>query len=375
MELVGTLGPWDRVAETGRQLFDAAAPAMARDSTLARAVEQHQRELSGSLTQARRWSFLGARAAAALPWVLLAIAILLAGISLWISRRIARELARPIQELVGWAALMGRGEELPAAAPRRRDVREVQVLRDALRHASGEIAGAQSRKLESERVRAWGEMARRIAHEMKNPLTPLRLAVHRLELGVPQSAELRESMEVIAEETTRLDELAKQFALLGRPSSGPRSEIDIAELVSGLMSSDVPAEVETAVDVDAGVPLLFGHHDALQRAVRNLVRNAVEAIESSQDKAAGSGHPRITSRIRETRGGVSIEIADTGGGIPEDRLERIFEPDYTLKAGGTGLGLALVRQAVAAHEGTVTARNADGGAVFEIWLPAAEVSQ
>ncbi|MEO5511045.1 MAG: ATP-binding protein, partial [Longimicrobiales bacterium] len=123
----------------------------------------------------------------------------------------------------------------------------------------------------------------------------------------------------------------------------------------------------TSVRNEAGVPLLRAHHDALQRAVRNLIRNAVEAIRDREGITSGGG--RIHAQVRTDGTEVVIEIGDDGGGIPVDRLQRIFEPDYTLKAGGTGLGLALVRQAVAAHEGTVTARNADGGAVFEVRLP------
>jgi signal transduction histidine kinase len=257
---------------------------------------------------------------------------------------------------------MARGEPLPAAAPgTRRTVSEVGALQTALRSAATQITSAQARALETERVRAWGEMARRIAHEMKNPLTPLRLAVHRLaRSGAP---DLDEPLEVITEEIARLDELAKQFGLLGRPSSGPRSDIDVRELVAELLASDIPPSIETTLECD-DVPLVHAHYDALQRAVRNLLRNAVEAIHT----AGGNG--RIDVAIRRIPGdAISISIRDNGGGIPPEQLERIFDPDYTLKAGGTGLGLALVRQAVAAHEGTVTARNEDGGAVFDIHLP------
>src|SRR3954468_2963023 len=107
MRLVGTLGPWNEVAQSGRKLFDAAGPAARSDSTLARAIDAHQRNLSASLTEARRWSFLGNRAAAAMPWLIVFAALCLVAASLWVSRRLARELARPIEELAGWAAMMG----------------------------------------------------------------------------------------------------------------------------------------------------------------------------------------------------------------------------------------------------------------------------
>jgi nitrogen fixation/metabolism regulation signal transduction histidine kinase len=367
VELVGTLGPWAEVAQSGRALCDAAAPAARRDTALARAVDLHQRNLSASLTQARRWSFLGHRAAVALPWIALVSALVLLSLSLWISRRMAAELARPIGELVGWADRMGRGEPLPAAPEREsEEVDEVRALRAALRTASGEIMQSQTRALEAERVRAWGEMARRIAHEMKNPLTPLRLAVHRLR-AAEAAAALGEPLEVIEEETARLDDLARHFSLLGRPSAGPRSEVDICEMVTELLRSDVPGDIRTGIESAPGVPLLLAHHDALQRALRNVIRNAVEAI-----RGAANGRGRITASIVNDGGSIRIQIRDNGGGIENDRLDLIFEPDYTLKAGGTGLGLALARQAVAAHKGTISARNTEDGAVLEIVLPEGE---
>ncbi|MGH7504892.1 MAG: hypothetical protein ACRELX_04555, partial [Longimicrobiales bacterium] len=95
---MGTLGPWDRVGESGRTLFEAAVPAATQDSVLGAALEQHRRELSESLVQARRWSFLGERVATTLPIAVAISALLLALIALWISRRLARQLARPVRD-------------------------------------------------------------------------------------------------------------------------------------------------------------------------------------------------------------------------------------------------------------------------------------
>ena len=368
VELIGTLGPWTEVAASGRSLFDEAAAAARSDTSLANAIDVHQRNLSASLVQARRWSFLGERAAHALPWLVLFIALVLATISWWVSRRIARELARPIAELVGWAALMGGGLPLPEHSEqtgRRGDVSEVEALRVALRDASQKIAAAQARALEDERIRAWGEMARRVAHEMKNPLTPLRLAVHRL-AGSGGDALNAEPLEVIKQETERLEDLARQFGVLGRPSAGTKSDVDVRELFAELVRSDIPAGIETRVEA-SGDPVIEGYYDALHRAFRNVIRNAVEAIETAPARdPAGS---RIDVRIEGDGAGLQIAVADTGRGIPADRIGRIFEPDFTLKAGGTGLGLAVVRQAVAAHGGTISVMNTDRGARFDVWLP------
>lgn len=364
---MGTLGPWDRVGESGRTLFEAAAPAATQDSVLGAALEQHRRELSESLVQARRWSFLGERVATTLPIAVAISALLLALIALWISRRLARQLARPVRDLVQMTQLLAAGEPLPAGnPPHRRDVREMRVLRDALRTAAARIEEARLRALETERVRAWGEMARRVAHEMKNPLTPLRLATHRLRRAAVEAPQLDEPIEVIEQETARLEELARSFAVLGRPPEGPPSDIDIGELLQALANSDIPPGVTARVDVEPALPSVRGYYDPLLRALRNLLRNAVEAVQARHGTTGGS----IELSARRSGEDVEIVVTDDGKGVPAEALEHIFEADYTLKAGGTGLGLAVVRQAVAAHGGQVRARERrGGGATFIVRLP------
>lgn len=367
LEWVGTLGPWDAVAESGRTLIDAATTAAERDSALAAALDSHRRELSSSVLLSRRWQFLGARIAAALPWLAFLLGVVLTALALWVGRRLAVQLARPIKELAGWAEQLPLGEPLPAPRPAEaREVREVRALRDAMRVASVRIGEARARALETERVRAWGEMARRVAHEMKNPLTPLRLAAHRLARHPDADGALHEPLDVIQEETGRLEELARQFAVLGRPSTGPASDVDVRELLERMLESDVPSRIAVRLHSAPDVPLIRAHYDALQRAFRNLVRNAVEAMTTDDATTRAELSVTITARGPVVR----VSIADTGHGIPADRIDRLFEPDFTLKAGGTGLGLAVVRQAVAAHGGIVSAHaRPAGGAEFVVELP------
>jgi len=412
LDWFGTLGPWDRVAESGRVVFDAAESAAAADPALAAALDRHREELSASLVLAHRGAFLGDRVAAVLPAITLALALFLTGVAYFSSRRLARELARPIGELAEWAERLGREEALPEpCAGESREVREVRALRAAFRRAACELAEARKRAIEAERIRIWGEMARRVAHEMKNPLTPLRLAAHRLARSTVGDPAYVEPLAVIEEEIGRLEELAQQFAALGRPPSGPTSAIDLRELVASLLETDVPPPVEAELEAAGEVPLVEGHHEALVRAFRNLIRNAVESMEgmdhprrvevrigvvvagAESGAAAGGGGGgageldaalRIGSEDGSSRdaspGGspgsparewVEVRIADRGVGLPAGVGDRIFEPDFTTKSRGTGLGLALVRQAVAAHGGVVRAEARPGGGTeFVVRLPA-----
>jgi two-component system, NtrC family, nitrogen regulation sensor histidine kinase NtrY len=360
LEWTGAVAPWDRVAESGRALFEAAAPAASADPELAAALEQHRSELSGSLTLARRWAFLGDRLATALPWISGLLTLLVALLALIASRSVARVLSRPIADLHDWAARLGREEPLPPATDaERREVREVRALRAALRTASTELTAARQRTLEAERLRLWGEIARRVAHEMKNALTPLALAARRLQGGRGDA----EAGAIVVEETRRLEELARQFAALGRLPEGPRSPVDLAELLGGLLAADVPPDADARLTAQPDLPHITGHYDSLLRAFRNLLRNAVEASD---------GPARIDVQLSAGAGDVvEVSVADRGRGLPPGAETLIFEPDFTTKSSGTGLGLALVRQAVSAHGGEVLARARDGGgAVITVRLPA-----
>ena len=361
---VGATGSWTRVADSGRALIEEAEKHP-DDPALRAAAEAHRRQLSTSLTQARRWEFVGTRLRTLFPVFLTALALFGILIALAVARHVARQVSRPARELVGWTQLLANEEPLPPPSHKEeREAKELRRLRAALRQASEDMLRARARALEAERVKSWGEMARRIAHEMKNPLTPLRLAAHRLERARGEPL-LEESLTVITEETQRLEELAASFAMLGRPAEGPRSPVDVRELLERLLASDVPANVAVALTGNSDPQVVEADYNALLRAFRNIVRNAVEAIEQN-------GRVRnITVDVKRIEGGrVRVAILDSGPGLSENAQQRLFEPDFTLKTRGTGLGLAVARQTFRVHGGDVHARNAEkGGAEFIVDLP------
>lgn len=360
---VGATGSWSRVAESGRVLIDAAADEP--DPELRAAADAHRRQLSRSLTQAARWEFVGARARALFPLFVVSLALFGIVIALAVARHVARMVSRPAREIVTWTHLLANEEPLPPPSPKEeREVKELRRLRGALRQASADLQRARARALEAERVRTWGEMARRVAHEMKNPLTPLRLAAHRM-TRLPASPELTESLHVIEEETRRLEELAASFAMLGRPAEGPRSPVDVGEMIERLLASDVPAHIEVAVVGVAEPQLVRADYNALLQAFRNIVRNAVDAVEQNGRVR------RITVEITPAgSANVQVAVTDSGQGLTAEAQQRLFEPDFTSKARGTGLGLAVARQTIRVHGGDITAHNTpEGGARFVVELP------
>ncbi|HYW06012.1 MAG TPA: HAMP domain-containing sensor histidine kinase, partial [Longimicrobium sp.] len=347
---------WERVAESGGDLIRRAEAS--RDPTLRAAALAHRDELGQSVTNARRWEFILRRA---VGWVTVAgvlVGLVLAGLAVRASRRMGRRLSSPVDELAGWAGRVARHEPLPEAGPAEEGGDEFTTLRDAFRGMATELEQARTRELEAERMRSWVTMARGVAHELKNPLTPIRLALRTLEAAGPPAGPAREALETLGEESARLEELARSFAQFGRLPEGPPSEVDLRELIEYLLRTHLPAESEPRLRAPVDLPPVQAHYDALARAFANLLLNAGEATRH-HDPRPGA----VQVVIRSADGWVEVRVLDTGPGIPPENLTRIWEPDFTTKARGTGLGLALVRQTVEAHGGQVSARNrAEGGA-------------
>src|SRR6184192_1195256 len=326
------------------------------------AFREHLEQLSNSVTLARRaetYLRYYAGGFAAVVFVLGAFAVIAA---VRVAGHLSRQLSRPIDELVGWTRLIRRRMPLPAGPPTR-GAPEFEALRQALRELATTLDAARERELEAERLRAFREVARRVAHEIKNPLTSMRIAVDQLGRTVGQAdPRALTAVEVLGAETQRLDQLAKEFADFGRLPEGPKSEVDLVDLLLDLGKSAVPPEVAVRVRANGERCKVVGHYDPLRRAFANLLRNAAEAMQ---------GRGAIDVAVTRDGGGLVVTIADHGSGVPDELRQRVFEPYFTTKQDGTGLGLALVRQTIEAHNGTITATDTPGGgATFSIVLAA-----
>src|SRR5256884_2163908 len=241
------------------------------------AFREHLTQLSNSVTLARRaetYLRYYAGGFAAVVFVLGAFAVI-AGVRL--AGHLSRQLSRPIDELVGWTRLIRRRMPLPAG-PATRGAPEFEALRQALRELATALDAARERELEAERLRAFREVARRVAHEIKNPLTAMRIAVDQLErTGGQADSRTATAVEGLEAETQRLNQLAKEFAEFGRLPEGPKSEVDLADLLMDLGKSGVPSEVDVSVRANGEPCRLLGHYDPLRRSVAHTLRNVPPA--------------------------------------------------------------------------------------------------
>jgi two-component system, NtrC family, nitrogen regulation sensor histidine kinase NtrY len=358
----GATSAWDNAAASGSRVVALARRGARLSPQDSAVVAEHEQTLQISLTRSKQARFFFQRAAVAIGFFALLSLALLVFVASRVAGHLSRSLSRPLHELVGWTEHIARAEALPES-PLKRGAPEFEVLRTRMREMSAALEAGRRTALEAERLSALRESARQVAHELKNPLTPIRFAVERLRRDAPPA--MQESVEVLSVESRRLEEMARSFAQFGRLPEGPRAPVDLGELVRYTARSSVPPAVPLEITVGEDVPLIDGHHEALARALSNVMLNAVEAC-----KEGGSISVDVQRISRNGGSAVALSVRDSGCGIPPNRMERIWEPYVTYKPGGTGLGLAIARQTVVAHEGEVAAESHPGkGTVIRFILP------
>ena len=243
--------------------------------------------------------------------------------------------------------------------------------------------------ISAQRDSAWGEVARRLAHEIKNPLTPIQLSAERLrrkilpELDQHEGSILDRATTTIVEQVESMKEMVNDFADYARAPQIEKSPLDLNKLISEVVElyQNNAHNFEVRTSFDEYPPLILGDSTRLRQLMHNLIKNAFEAMPANipqegqkqvLEKAPEHAHVQITTRCFEISGVpfVSLVVVDDGPGFPSDLLERLFEPYVTTKTTGNGLGLAIVKKIVEEHGGTIRAENApDKGARIKIRIP------
>ena len=226
-----------------------------------------------------------------------------------------------------------------------------------------------------ERMEAWREVARRIAHEIKNPLTPIQLAAQRLQRRFgPQitdgSEVFDECVQSIAHEVDAIKKLVNEFSTFARLPTGKHNLHDLNALAQEtlVLIAEAYRDLDIAFAPDRSLPLFELDREGMRRVLRNLLDNAVVACRAGTDGT--QGRIEVTIRYLRRLGIACIEVADNGCGIPSDIKERLFEPYFSTKKDGTGLGLAIVATVVADHQAFIRVRdNTPRGSRFIIEMP------
>lgn len=292
------------------------------------------------------------------------LAVLLSG---WAAARVTR----PVEQLAHAAQQVAAGNWSTYVEVNGTD--ELAQLADSFNRMTTELLAQQERLVQAERVAAWRELARRLAHELKNPLFPLQLTVENLIRARQQMPEqfdevFRESSTTLLAEISNLKGIIGRFSEFSRMPQPQVQSLQLNEMIRGV-AQIFKAQLEDAgrpkitlqLQLDSQLEEVSADPDLLHRAISNLVLNAMDAMPDGGT---------LTLRTRGDDGKVMIEVADTGSGLTPEECERIFTPYYTSKKHGTGLGLAIVQSVVSDHGGRIQVQSAQGqGTRFAIELP------
>jgi two-component system, NtrC family, nitrogen regulation sensor histidine kinase NtrY len=290
------------------------------------------------------------------------LAIVLSG---WIAARVTR----PVEELATAAAEVASGDWNRQVAVTSRD--EIGQLAESFNRMTRELLDQRDRLVQTERVAAWRELARRLAHELKNPLFPLQITVENLirARGTEHFDEvLTESASTLLAELANLKLIIGRFSDFSKMPQPQFQRVQINDLIGRIIalheaqfSAPGRAQVTARVELDSTLPEIDADPELLHRVFANLVLNAMDAMPQGGT---------LSLRTLQQGDRIRIEVSDSGVGLTPEESSRLFTPYYTTKQHGTGLGLAIAQSVISDHHGTITVESVQGhGAKFVIELP------
>ncbi len=282
---------------------------------------------------------------------------------------LARRTTRPLEALTQGARAVAQGQLDTRVRVRAQG--EVGVLVEAFNHMTAELSRTTAALVRAERVAAWEEVAKSLAHELKNPLTPLQMSLETLSAaqaaGSPRFAQLfRESAPAMREEVERLKRTVDAFARFARLPAAHPVLLDLGQWAEQALALYAWAAGGLQASLALG-HLVLADRDQLSAVLHNLHKNAEEALVGRP--------PWVAVRVLADGPWAVLEVEDGGPGVPEEARERIFEPAFSHKPGGTGLGLAIARRIASEHGGSLQVHTGSrGGALFRLRLPLATAS-
>jgi signal transduction histidine kinase len=343
----------DRIGQFRYLMAAAPIRAAGHDTLITVPLASRQREIEREIDDLDRGVQLGA-----IVFILLG-----AGIGFWMAERIGD----PVQRLTRASRRIAAGDLDARVFVRSAD--EFQRLVESFNSMAFELKRQRTRLERTNRLEAWAEMARQVAHDIKNPLTPIQLSAEHLrrvhqDQGGPLGSVLDNCVDAILAQVRLLRQIAGEFSSFASTPSPRPVPTDIRDLLDEVGRAYAPGladRIRLTVDVAADVPSITVDRAILGRAVTNVIENALHAMPGDGSLAL------VVTREPEA---VAIAITDTGGGMDEESLARIFEPYFSTKATGTGLGLTIARRNVELHGGTVRVESRKGlGTTVTLRIP------
>ncbi|MEQ8623777.1 MAG: HAMP domain-containing sensor histidine kinase [Vicingaceae bacterium] len=290
-------------------------------------------------------------------------------LALFISILLINQLSKPLRLIRKQIAKLKLGSAIELIEWKSKD--EIGALVNEYNRIAIELNESAEQLAQSEREGAWREMAKQVAHEIKNPLTPMKLSIQHLQMAANQNSpdigeRIKRTSQVLIEQIETLSNIATAFSSFAKLPDRSLTQIDLIPILknmSELYSGD--ARIDLQISLDTPTAIIKADKDQLLRLLNNLLKNAVQACAEQLDKKIGIEISAEGSHFK-------ILIQDNGVGIPINQLDRIFEPNFTTKSSGTGLGLAMTKSMVEQMNGTIKASSEEGvGTTFLLHFPIA----
>ncbi|MBN2010231.1 HAMP domain-containing protein [candidate division KSB1 bacterium] len=284
-----------------------------------------------------------------LIWALASIiVIILAVVAIQAARILSNGISRPIRELAEGMQRVAAGDLSSRVDVRARD--EIRILVNSFNQMADDLRTSQEQLVRAERLAAWRDVARRISHEIKNILTPIQISLHRLRRQFPDSngEKVGESLSAIDDEMQSLQRMADEFTQFARMPQMHRELNNVNAIISAIIPliEGGTKPIKVVQNLEQGLPTLNIDRDQFKRALHNLMKNGVEA--------SPVGGTISVRSFRHNNNGVCIEIQDTGSGMDSETLNHIFDPYFTTKKRGMGLGLSIVKRIIEEHDGKIS---------------------
>jgi len=300
-------------------------------------------------------------------WSLAVVVIgLLVMMSFYVSRKLAGQVSRPVQTLVYGMEQVKKGDLNAQVQVHTRD--EFQFLGDSFNTMVNDLRESREKLARAERIAAWRQVARAISHEIKNSLTPVSISLRRLRnhfAGQDVPKNVFESIAAVEDELHSLGAMASEFSTFARMPKPEKAAVPINDVIRTVCAVLGPMAGDIELEAQPGrvVPEILADREQIKRVFVNLVKNSIEACSPGDRVIISTG---MADRQEYT---VKVTVSDTGSGMSRELLNRIFDPDFTTKGKGTGLGLVITQKIVSDHGGAIEVESSPGeGTEFTVYL-------
>ncbi|RKY85503.1 hypothetical protein DRQ09_07200, partial [candidate division KSB1 bacterium] len=281
--------------------------------------------------------------------------LILAVLSVYVAGKLSKSITEPIGELSSSFSRVADGDLDVYLDVNAKD--EVNILISSFNKMVKDLKETQKKLLQSERIAAWREVARQISHEIKNPLTPIRLSIHRLKKKIHYEKEdestINECFQTISEEVESLKKIASEFSEFARLPEPKFEKANINEVIKSAVAlyKTNKKNARFQLELDNNLPEFYFDFDLMKRVIINLITNSIDALKKNNDIIYIKSE-RLTKGEGEEN--VAIYVVDYGIGMDKNVIEKIFDPYFTTKKDGTGLGMAVIKRIIDEHSGKIT---------------------